>query len=346
MTIPAARPQTAPMPLPIMANPSAHDSVATVETAEAQDGPGGASTAAVNDAADAARVHLRRLEMHTHPAFPAGLETHADGMWHQVQKGDSFWGIAREYSQAYHLDISAQQLQQANPGVTTLHPGQLLRVPYIEERSDAMAQGASPHLKQQGAELRHVVQKGQTLSGIAREYSESWNLKLDYKDVYNINKDVVGSNPNLIKPGQALRIPGITTSSPADTYRSISEMNGDRVASRTSRVKHENGTVSTFDIFEYRLDGDRAERIGTSPDDAIRAAKELVRSGNSRTGIVGVVHASDGKYWIAPLNGREIPDNMDDSDRTLSLAYRNDDREVVALVAQHHDGLHVRRYDA
>ncbi len=46
----------------------------------------------------------------------------------------------------------------------------------------------------------YTVQKGDTLSGIARKLGISnWNT------LYNNNKDVIGSNPNLIKPGQVLK---------------------------------------------------------------------------------------------------------------------------------------------
>lgn len=46
----------------------------------------------------------------------------------------------------------------------------------------------------------YTVQKGDTLSGIAKKLGISnWNT------LYNNNKDVIGSNPNLIKPGQVLK---------------------------------------------------------------------------------------------------------------------------------------------
>lgn len=48
-----------------------------------------------------------------------------------------------------------------------------------------------------------VVQPGDTLSGIAaKEGLSDWNL------LYQDNLSVVGSNPNLIFPGQVLQIPG------------------------------------------------------------------------------------------------------------------------------------------
>jgi len=50
----------------------------------------------------------------------------------------------------------------------------------------------------------YVVKKGDTLSGIAAKFPES----VTWQKIYEANRDVIGSNPNRIKPGQTLRIPG------------------------------------------------------------------------------------------------------------------------------------------
>ena len=44
------------------------------------------------------------------------------------------------------------------------------------------------------------VKKGDNLSKIAKKYNTTW------KKIYEKNKDVIGSNPNLIYPGQILKI--------------------------------------------------------------------------------------------------------------------------------------------
>jgi murein DD-endopeptidase MepM/ murein hydrolase activator NlpD len=48
----------------------------------------------------------------------------------------------------------------------------------------------------------HTVESGETLSGIADDYSLSW------QDLYEGNRDVVGGNPDLIFPGQVLTVGG------------------------------------------------------------------------------------------------------------------------------------------
>lgn len=46
----------------------------------------------------------------------------------------------------------------------------------------------------------YTVQSGDTLSGIANSYGTTW------QNIYNNNRDIIGSNPNLIKPGQILKV--------------------------------------------------------------------------------------------------------------------------------------------
>lgn len=50
--------------------------------------------------------------------------------------------------------------------------------------------------------MQYVVKPGDSLSKIAQRYGISW------RDLYNANKNVIGSNPNLIYAGQKYNIPG------------------------------------------------------------------------------------------------------------------------------------------
>lgn len=49
-------------------------------------------------------------------------------------------------------------------------------------------------------EIVYTVKKGDTLSGIASRYGTAW------QKIYEENKDVIGENPNLIYPGQVIKI--------------------------------------------------------------------------------------------------------------------------------------------
>ena len=52
----------------------------------------------------------------------------------------------------------------------------------------------------------HTVKKGETLSHIALAYYGS-AARENWMQIYEANKDVLGDNYNLIRPGQVLKIP-------------------------------------------------------------------------------------------------------------------------------------------
>ena len=52
-----------------------------------------------------------------------------------------------------------------------------------------------------GGEEEYTVKSGDTLSAIGQQHGVAW------REIYEANKDVIGDNPDLIKPGQKLRIP-------------------------------------------------------------------------------------------------------------------------------------------
>ena len=49
---------------------------------------------------------------------------------------------------------------------------------------------------------KYVVKAGDTLSGIAAKNGTTW------REIYNANKGVIGSDPSLIRPGQTLSLGG------------------------------------------------------------------------------------------------------------------------------------------
>jgi len=51
---------------------------------------------------------------------------------------------------------------------------------------------------------RYTVKAGDTLSGIAQKF---YGDASQYKMIYEVNKELIGDNPDLIKVGQELKIP-------------------------------------------------------------------------------------------------------------------------------------------
>ena len=62
----------------------------------------------------------------------------------------------------------------------------------------------------------YTVKRGDSLSKIASKYGISW------RDLYNQNKSVIGSNPNLIYAGQKYTIPGTTAPEPVTAAPTVS----------------------------------------------------------------------------------------------------------------------------
>ncbi|NLG38064.1 MAG: LysM peptidoglycan-binding domain-containing protein [Clostridiales bacterium] len=71
----------------------------------------------------------------------------------------------------------------------------------------------------------YTVRPGDTLSKIAKKYATDW------RTLYAANKEVVGSDPNLIRPGMVLALPGApaspgggTSPPPAQTGKNLRDM--------------------------------------------------------------------------------------------------------------------------
>ena len=106
-------------------------------------------------------------------------------MIHVVVSGDTLWAIAKKYlgdGNKYPEIVKYNNI--ANPNV--IFNGQRIKIP----NGDLL----NPVLN------RYIVKKGDTLTSIAARYGITWQV------LYEKNKKIIGSNPNIIKPGQELII--------------------------------------------------------------------------------------------------------------------------------------------
>jgi nucleoid-associated protein YgaU len=62
-----------------------------------------------------------------------------------------------------------------------------------------------------GAEERYVVRPGDSLWSIAQAHPAGDDVEVRWRAIWTANRDVVGPDPDLIHPGQALRLPGTHT---------------------------------------------------------------------------------------------------------------------------------------
>lgn len=109
------------------------------------------------------------------------------------------WGKLTRSNVMFHREFNA-----------TACPG-----PYIWDRRDAIVRRANEILGQSGGGTTppasggtYTVVKGDTLSGIAARYGTTWQALQALNGL---------ANPNLIKPGQVLKVPGGTPTPPPST---------------------------------------------------------------------------------------------------------------------------------
>lgn len=118
-----------------------------------------------------------------------------------VQAGDNLWKIAeRFYQSGYNWVDIVKENNLKNPNILTV--GQELSIPDVQPRKPTVItrEKIGPSI----SPGKYTVQRGDWLSKIAlRAYGDMFA----WEKIYEANKDIIGPNPNLIKPGQVLTIP-------------------------------------------------------------------------------------------------------------------------------------------
>lgn len=111
-----------------------------------------------------------------------------------VEPGDNLWDIA---AKELGNPILWPEIWDANkaaiPNSAVIHPGQVLVIP------DGASVATSPN--------QYIVKPGDNLSSIAGHFYNGDSSR--WTDIYRANRTVIGGDPNLIRPGQVLTIPGV-----------------------------------------------------------------------------------------------------------------------------------------
>ena len=102
-----------------------------------------------------------------------------------VQRGDTLWAIARRYGTTSGEIAEINNI--SNPNL--IYPGQQLKIPTNSTTEGEETRGTG--------DIIYTVQRGDTLSKIAREYNVTVAHIVELNDI---------TNPNLIYPGEKLRI--------------------------------------------------------------------------------------------------------------------------------------------
>lgn len=107
------------------------------------------------------------------------IDTNTDIIY-EVVKGDTLSSIAERFNTTYQM--LAQYNNISNPDL--IYVGQVIRIPENKNVSD----------------IYYIVQSGDTLVDIASRYNTEWKI------IYEKNKNIIGTDPNIIYPGQKLII--------------------------------------------------------------------------------------------------------------------------------------------
>lgn len=167
-------------------------------------------------------VHVARLSSKQKPVKVAVVKPVPKGekTWYvKVKKGDTLSQIARRYygdPAMYQALIAANRDKVKN--AQYIYPGQIIKVPSLKRVASAVRppvatvsrtfrtsrpMSSREALSQIARVKTVVVQPGDTLSKIAERYIGDTDA---YKTLYSINRSAI-SNPDLIYPGQRIRIP-------------------------------------------------------------------------------------------------------------------------------------------
>lgn len=120
---------------------------------------------------------------------------------HLVGAGESLSTIAQRYyglgDQAHWMLIYTENRDQIGANPQVIQPGQKLRIPRLQPAGTIIA--------------THTVVGGDTLRKLSEKYYGSPD---GWMAIYQANQDVIGPNPDLIRPGQVLKIPMVSGPNP------------------------------------------------------------------------------------------------------------------------------------
>ncbi|MGY1843701.1 polysaccharide deacetylase family protein [Modestobacter sp. SYSU DS0875] len=111
---------------------------------------------------------------------------------HVVRPGDTLSSIASRYRASWR-EIYAANRAAIGPDPNVIQVGQRLTIPGAGGGSGGSNGGGS---------TTYVVQPGDTLSSIAARFEVSW------REIHAANRATIGPDPNVIRAGQRLTIPG------------------------------------------------------------------------------------------------------------------------------------------
>lgn len=175
------------------------------------------SHAATSEAAPAARLPVTHVAHQAPVATPetspaaspvtsapdSTQDQRADHPRIVTDKGDTLWGLAEKHLRD---GFRWQEIADLNQGRVMADGRTFTNPRSIEPGWELLLPADATNLPgDQTPESEHVVAPGETLTGITEDATGSSD---NWQALYEANKDVIGSDPDLIYPGQVLVLPG------------------------------------------------------------------------------------------------------------------------------------------
>lgn len=154
----------------------------------------------------------------TLPPVTPSLSTPANSTTYTVKPGDSFSKIS---AAVYGSPNFWAKIAQANPNVSSskLRVGQVLVIPAESEvkaltatPAPSRTEGVTGSTLVKDPTREYRVQSGDSLHKISQRLYGSANR---WEEIYDANKDVIGSSPTKLKIGMVLKLPAPPTATPA-----------------------------------------------------------------------------------------------------------------------------------
>ena len=183
-----------------------------------------AATAAVGGMAPAAADSSTSAKVEA-VAHPAKLGTKAPSLTYRAASHDTLETVAKR------TGVSPTAIAQANKLTGPIRTGQLLTIPAIPGALKA------PLPAEPSGSLSHTVQRGETLSGIARQHGTTVAAVTQANGI---------ADPARIYVGQRISIPGAAQPSPQAAAQSTAQTNGSHTVQRgetLSGIARQHGTT-------------------------------------------------------------------------------------------------------
>ena len=183
-----------------------------------------AATAAVGGMAPAAADSSTSAKVEA-VAHPAKLRTKAPSLTYRAASHDTLETVAKR------TGVSPTAIAQANKLAGPIRTGQLLTIPAIPGALKA------PLPAEPSGSLSHTVQRGETLSGIARQHGTTVAAVAQANGI---------ADPARIYVGQRISIPGAAQPSPQAAAQSSAQTNGSHTVQRgetLSGIARQHGTT-------------------------------------------------------------------------------------------------------